>query len=58
MGDFVSEITVKEGTYKYYVNGEWKESTRWGCLPAMPPVCFGSPLRMLRLEIECTCANN
>jgi glyceraldehyde-3-phosphate dehydrogenase (NADP+) len=27
MGDFVSEITVKEGTYKYYVNGEWKEST-------------------------------
>jgi hypothetical protein len=51
MGDFVSEITVKEGTYKYYVNGEWKESTRWGCLPAMPPVCSGSPLRLMWLEI-------
>jgi hypothetical protein len=38
MGDFVSEITVKEGTYKY---GEWKESTRWGFLPAVLLICAG-----------------
>ncbi len=28
MGDFVDEITGSNGAYKYYVNGEWKESTR------------------------------
>lgn len=28
MGDFVDEIKAGEGTYKFYVNGEWKASTR------------------------------
>mmetsp|Transcript_20634 Transcript_20634/g.62151 ORF Transcript_20634/g.62151 Transcript_20634/m.62151 type:complete len:496 (+) Transcript_20634:132-1619(+) len=27
MADFTSEITCSNGAYKYYVNGEWKEST-------------------------------
>ena len=35
--DFYKDIVASSGAYKYYVNGEWKESTSGKTVPILNP---------------------
>jgi hypothetical protein len=37
MTDFYKDIVASSGAYKYYVNGEWKESTSGKTVPILNP---------------------
>ena len=37
MADFYKDIVAGSGAYKYYVTGEWKESTSGKTVPIMNP---------------------
>ena len=37
MADFYKDIVTSSGAYKYYVNGEWKESTSGKTVPILNP---------------------